>query len=57
MPVRLELDKDTTRAALEAYLASIKRAMNSAKNPAFKPIYEKDMAALQTAINTITDTK
>lgn len=55
MAVKIELDTDTTRAALEAYLASQKRALNTTKQPAFKPIYEKDIGRLQIALGSITE--
>lgn len=55
MPVKLDLHHDTTRVALETYLASLKRALNTTKQPAFKPIIEKDIAAIQTALGSITE--
>lgn len=57
MATRVDLTTEQTRAALEQYVASVKRGMNTTKNPAFKPIYEKDMATYQNAINTLTETK
>ena len=57
MATRVDLDKHTVRMALEQALASHKRAMNTAKNPAFRPIIEQDIASLTNAINTLTDAK
>lgn len=57
MATRVDLPNAQVKAALEQALASNKRALNTAKNPAFRPIIEKDIADLQTAINTLTDIK
>lgn len=57
MATRVELHMEQVRVALEQSLASNKRALNTSKNPAFRPIYEKDIAALQTAINTLSEVK
>lgn len=55
MAVKIELHADTARVALEAYLASLKRALNTTKQPAFKPIIEKDIAAVQLALGSISE--
>lgn len=57
MAVKCELNAETLRVALEAYLASQRRMLNTTKQPAFKPIIEKDIAALQLAIGTIEEIK
>lgn len=57
MAYRVDLDKGLLVQALELAYASQKRAMNTAKNPAFKPIIEKDLTAYHNALNTITETK
>lgn len=57
MATRVELHRDQVKAALEQALASSKRMLNTAKNPAFKPIVEQDISGLQQAINTLTEVK
>lgn len=57
MAYRVDLDKGLLVQALELAYASQKRALNTAKNPAFRPIIEKDLTAYHNAINTITETK
>lgn len=57
MAVKVDLPLAQVKAALEGALASNKRALNTAKNPAFRPILEKDIADLQTAINTLSEGK
>lgn len=57
MATRVELDQASVKAALEQAFASAKRARNATIKPAFVPIYEKDMAALQHAITTLTEIK
>lgn len=57
MAVKVDLNADTMRVALEAYLASMKRAKNTTKQPAFIPIIEKDIAALQAALGSIEEIK
>lgn len=57
MAVRVEAKKELVTLALNTQLASLKRALNTARNPAFKPILEKDIADLQTAIGSITEVK
>lgn len=56
MAIRVELDKDSVKAALTAAIASAKRAMNSSK-PQFKELHEKDIAQLNNAINTLQEIK
>lgn len=56
MAVKVNLDIDTVRQALNAAIASTKRAMNGAK-PAFKAIHEQDLAALNNAVNTLQEVK
>lgn len=57
MALRVELSAETMRNALEAYLASQRRLHNTTKQPAFKPIIEKDIAALQAALGSISEIK
>lgn len=57
MATRVELHKDAVKTALEQSLASAKRQLNTAKNPAFRPIIEKDIADLNNAINTLAEIK
>lgn len=51
--ISVNLSPETCRVAFETYLASLKRALNTAKQPAFKPIIEKDIAAMQVALGSI----
>lgn len=57
MAWRVDLDKGLLIAALEKELASQRRLKNTTKQPAFVPIIEKDIAAFQTAIGSITEIK
>lgn len=57
MAFRVDLDKQMLITALEKELASQKRLANTTKQPAFIPIIEKDIAALQAAIGGITEIK
>lgn len=57
MPCRVDLDKGLLVAALEKELASQKRLKNTTKQMAFVPIIEKDIAAFQLAIGSITEIK
>lgn len=56
MATRVELHIDDVKNALTLNIASVKRAMNSTK-PAFKEVYQKDLNALQHALNTLTEVK
>lgn len=57
MAIVVDIDELTLRNALNRELDSAKRAYNTAKNPAFKPIHEKDIATLQKALGSIEQTK
>lgn len=57
MATRVELHKDQVKDALQKALDSAKRAMNNSKLPQFKELYEKQLADLNNAINTLQDTK
>lgn len=57
MALVVDIDELTLRNALTRELDSAKRAYNTAKNPAFKPIHEKDMQTLQKALGSITEAK
>lgn len=57
MPLKVEIDRALLVSALEKELASQKRLHNTTKQPAFKPIIEKDIAAFQQALGSITEIK
>ena len=57
MPIRIDLDWDTLTVALNAKIASCKRAINTQKNPKFKALWEHEIQTLQNAVNTMTETK
>lgn len=57
MPLRVDIDRERLTAAIQLQINSLKRAKTNAKNPAFVPIIDKDIADLTTAMNTITETK
>jgi hypothetical protein len=57
MAVRVELPMETTRTVLDVYLASLKRAYNTTKQPAFKPIIEKDIQNVQHALGALNEIK
>lgn len=57
MAQRVDLPKEITTKALELLLASLRRANNNERNPIIVEARQKEIAALQNAINTITETK
>lgn len=57
MPLKIEIDKAILTAALEKEIASLKRANTNERNPLMKEIRDKDIAAVQNAINTISEDK
>lgn len=57
MAVRVELDLARTRQAIEMSIASLKRQRNTAKNPAFFPIIDKDIAEIGKALDTLQEVK
>lgn len=57
MALRVEIKTETLKQALDTLIASHKRALNTAKNPAFRPIYEKDIAELEHAKATVQEIK
>lgn len=57
MALRVDLARPQLEQALQGAIASAKRGQNNSKSPDFKVLYEKDLAALQHAYNTITEIK
>lgn len=57
MATRVDLPLEATRNALNKEIASLKRAINNTPNKLVTEIYQKELAQLQTAINTLTETK
>lgn len=57
MALRVELERGQLVAALEKELSSHRRLHNNTKQPAFKPIIEKDIEAFQRALGSITEVK
>lgn len=57
MAVRVEARKELVAQALETLQASLKRAKNTSKNPKFTPIIEQDLAEVNNALTSITETK
>lgn len=55
MALRVDIDRGLLVAALEKELASQKRLKNTTKQLAFVPIIDKDIAAFQQALGTITE--
>lgn len=55
MALKVELARELLVAALEKELASQKRLKNTTKQPQFIPIIEKDIAAFQLAIGSISE--
>lgn len=55
MALRVDIDQGLLVAALEKELASQKRMKNTTKQPQFIPIIEKDIAAFQKALGSITE--
>ena len=57
MATRVDLDINTLKEALEAKIASNKRAQNTNKKPEFVQLYQAEMNRLQNALNTLTECK
>lgn len=57
MAVRIDLHIDEVRDALEKRLSAIKTALAKQRNPLIREIYSKDLAAVQHAVNTLTEIK
>lgn len=57
MATRVELHIDQVKAALQLKLSSLSRAAKGEPNKLIKELLDKDIAALQAAINTSTDIK
>lgn len=55
MAFKVDLDKALLLEALNFQLSSKKRAANTAKQPIFVPIYEKQAADLMRAIATLEE--
>lgn len=57
MATKVDLSLPQVRDALERKIASVERSINNADNALIKEILQKDLAALQNAKNTLTETK
>lgn len=57
MAIRVDIDRDRLTACIDLQIASLKRAITTAKNPQFKPLLEKDISDLTVARNTISEVK
>lgn len=57
MATRVDLAKDFVKHAFDTKLASLKRSANTASNPIIKDALDKEIAAIQTALNTLTEIK
>lgn len=55
MPCRVELPKEAVRTALEFALNSSRRGYNTAKNPQFKELYEKEVKMWRDAMESISE--
>lgn len=51
----IDIDKNALKTALETYLASQKRARNTATQPEFIPVYERLIAHIQSAVASIQE--
>lgn len=51
------MPKETVRVALELALASSRRGYNTAKNPQFKELHEKEVNMWRIAMETMTEVK
>ena len=58
MKIQLEIEnRKALELALEQAIASNRRAINTSKRPEFTPVYEKEIADLLNAKNSITVVK
>lgn len=57
MAIRVDINKITLNQLIENGIQSLKRANAKEFNPAMRDLREKDIAALQTAANTMTEIK
>lgn len=57
MAIRIELNRAVLTEALNQRIALMKRGAERQINPAIKELTQKDIAEIQTAINTMTDIK
>ena len=57
MAIRIDLNKEAVTQALQQRIDSLTRAKTKALNPLMTEIYEKEIAALTTAKNTLTEIK
>jgi len=57
MATRVDLNKETVAEALQKSIDSAKRGQNTTKNPQFKELYTRQLAELQTAMNTLSEIK
>lgn len=57
MATRIELPMQLVQDALATKIASTKRAANAATNPLIKDVLQKELAALETAKNTLAEVK
>lgn len=59
MAIRIDLDKRILQTSLEQSIASLKRARDSKHKaePEFIELYNKQIAIITTAVNTMTDVK
>lgn len=55
--LRVDIDKPTLVKALEGQMSVLKRNNTKEVNPLMRDLRDKDIAKLQAAIGTITDTK
>lgn len=55
MAWKVDLDRELLLEALNFQISSKKRAFNTAKQPVFKPIYEKQAADLMHAVANLVE--
>lgn len=57
MATRIELPKELVRNAFETNIASLKRAINTAKTEMVKEAYRHELAQITNALASITEVK
>jgi len=57
MPIKIDIKKEILVDALDAKIASIKRANTNESNSLIREIREKDIAEIQNAMNTMAEEK
>jgi len=57
MPLKIDIEKPILIAALQKEIASLKRANTNERNEFMRDIRDKEIAAIQSAINTISEDK